>query len=228
MKSFFLTLHILSGSVALLSGLPAILSKKGGRMHLLSGKFYFPAMLFTGLSGLLISLIDHHNFLFPISVFCLYMIISGRIAVSYRRKTPSHTALVYYRIFSLSGLITGLYMLASGIQALVHDGMGIALILPIFGAITFGMAFMDFSKSRLPSFTSPHKLMTLHISRMGGSYIAACTAFFSVNIKFLPPLVIWLMPTVLGSVLISYAIFRYTKQQNKKTSRMLKENSVEV
>ncbi|MEO0581873.1 MAG: hypothetical protein AAF135_06610, partial [Bacteroidota bacterium] len=56
-----------------------------------------------------------------------------------------------------------------------------------------------------------------HISRMCGALIAAYTAFLVVNGEALglPPLVAWLFPSVVGSLIPSYWIRKY-KRQNKK------------
>ena len=43
-----------------------------------------------------------------------------------------------------------------------------------------------------------------HISRMGGSYIATVTAFLAVNNPpFIPGLVVWIAPGVIGGFIIA-------------------------
>jgi hypothetical protein len=46
--------------------------------------------------------------------------------------------------------------------------------------------------------------LLIHIQRMVGSYIAALTAFLVVNNTYLPPLMAWLMPTIIMTPLIFY------------------------
>jgi hypothetical protein len=46
----------------------------------------------------------------------------------------------------------------------------------------------------------------------GGGYIATVTAFSSVNFTFLPSVVSWLWPTVIGTPLIFLLVRRYRTQ----------------
>lgn len=52
-----------------------------------------------------------------------------------------------------------------------------------------------------------------HIGSMGGSYISAVTAFVVVNIQ-LPQYgwVLWILPTLIGSVMIARTILKYKIQ----------------
>jgi hypothetical protein len=50
-----------------------------------------------------------------------------------------------------------------------------------------------------------------HIGNMSGSYIASVTAFLVTAVKFLPPVVTWLGPTVIGVPLIIYTIRKYKR-----------------
>jgi hypothetical protein len=46
---------------------------------------------------------------------------------------------------------------------------------------------------------------------MGAGYVATWTAFVVTNIHFLPPVLVWLAPSVTGAVLIVGSIRRYSK-----------------
>ena len=61
-----------------------------------------------------------------------------------------------------------------------------------------------------------------HVSRMGGAYIATFTAFTVNNLNgILPGLLGWLLPTVIGTVLIKLTMRRLKgkKQKMKIASR---------
>jgi hypothetical protein len=51
-----------------------------------------------------------------------------------------------------------------------------------------------------------------HLQGFGAAYIAAVTAFVVVNINFLPPLLVWLSPTVVGAVIITTTTISYKKK----------------
>ena len=55
-----------------------------------------------------------------------------------------------------------------------------------------------------------------HISRMGGSYIATVTAFLVVNNPpYVPGLVAWIAPGVIGGFIISRVRISYHKKYKK-------------
>jgi hypothetical protein len=48
-----------------------------------------------------------------------------------------------------------------------------------------------------------------HIIGMFSAYIATFTAFAVTNLEFLPPVVLWLLPSVVGSLGISLTVRHY-------------------
>ena len=57
-----------------------------------------------------------------------------------------------------------------------------------------------------------------HIVSMGAGYIATWTAFVVTNIRFLPPVLVWLAPSIIGTIFIALSIRRYIKP--KKADKM--------
>lgn len=220
MQNVLLVLHILGGSLALISGIPAMLARKGSKLHSQSGLFYFSSMAFTGVSGLLLALLSFNLFLFPISIFTLYMVLSGRIMIRLRNKPAQTKPLIGLKYLAIPTLLTGVFMVGYGCYWLMQ-GQNMAIVLCVFGAITLGMSLGDLAAIHKKKWTEPVHYLRQHISRMGGSYIAATTAFFSVQIHFLPPVLVWLLPSLIGSLLISFAI-RRTFQNPVANSDFLK------
>ena len=61
--------------------------------------------------------------------------------------------------------------------------------------------------------------MYKHIGQMGGAYIATMTAFLVNNYRFfpfLPPIALWLLPTLFGTVLITIVLKKYKKLHSDK------------
>jgi hypothetical protein len=55
-----------------------------------------------------------------------------------------------------------------------------------------------------PTFQANDKSWLIkHISMIGGAYIATLTAFLVTNVNFSPAWVIWLAPTIIGSILLA-------------------------
>ena len=75
----FLIIHIAFGGMALVTGLLAILSKKGNRIHRGGGKIFVGSMVLTSVSAILLSFLNPNPFLMAIGFFSLYLTIAGWI-----------------------------------------------------------------------------------------------------------------------------------------------------
>ncbi len=117
----------------------------------------------------------------------------------------------------LDWIITGtsgtfiLILLGWGIWQMSH-GIGMGIVAVVFGVI--GSTFLIDDMRRF--FIAPKEKMHWwygHINSMGGSYIAAVTAFVVVNIQ-LPQhnWVLWVIPSVIGSMMIARTIRKYKIQ----------------
>ena len=82
----------------------------------------------------------------------------------------------------------------------------------ILGTLSFAMAFLGRSAARQPQ---PHRRFDLHVAGMGLSYVFMLTAFYVDNGKSLPlwkelpPIVLWLLPAVVGIPIIARALLRH-------------------
>ena len=81
------------------------------------------------------------------------------------------------------------------------------LVLLIFGIIQLVLA-----ASGLFQKADRKKNIPRHVARIGGAYIAAVTAFLVVNVTFLPGLVLWLSPTIIGTALVTWSISSWMKR----------------
>ena len=91
--------------------------------------------------------------------------------------------------------------------ALALSGNGLNIVLLVFGTLLLGFSSFDFFRKKLPA--NPY---ILHAGRIGGAYIAAVTAFLVVNFSFLPPLLVWLAPTLVGSAAIALSIRKLVRK----------------
>lgn len=185
--------HIIAGGTALLSGLAAIVTTKGNKVHRRAGVVYFYAMLLVALSAFVISIAKSNMFLLAISIFSFYLTWFGYRAIKNRQAK-----FVWYDwavvVFSAA---TALYMIYSR-----------NIILVAFGLILVMLA----SRNAQAQLSGEEKLkearrlrLLAHSGNMLGSYIATVTAFAVVNINFVKPgWIIWLLPTALGLPAILY------------------------
>jgi hypothetical protein len=205
--STFLIIHIIGGAIALLSGLLAIFAQKKRGLHSTGGLVYSVSMFVTAIAAIIVSVQKDLLFLLLVGLFSLYLVSSAwRSLYHFKARSPLNSALDY--IIILSGWITAAYMLYLGSRSLLKSNF-FGLVPTVFGLITLLLSIGYLKRLRKDS---PKKeWLRGHISGMGGAYIATLTAFLVVNIQIQPAWVLWLLPTVIGSVLISRAVTKYIR-----------------
>src|ERR1700756_5107839 len=83
-----LSIHILSGTVALLFAPLAMVTIKGGRWHRRWGKTYFWAMAGAALTAAVMCWLQSGLFLFLIAIFSFYLALTGYGVL--KRKKPGN------------------------------------------------------------------------------------------------------------------------------------------
>jgi uncharacterized membrane protein len=203
---FILALHILGGSVGLISGTIVLILKKGDKNHKAIGSIFFWAMNLAGLCSFVLAVMHPNNFLFVVGIFTLYMNLTARSYLKFKRKD----AVINFRdaIPTIGMVIAAFFFVIVGIKLISKDSFGWVLLSFAFISLRFVLADYKFFKGK--SKFSNQWLLS-HLQRMIGTYIASITAFLVVNINFKPAFVIWLAPTVLLVPLIIYWSRKYGK-----------------
>jgi uncharacterized membrane protein len=221
MKTFLtltLYVHIAAGFLALVTGLIPMFAKKGGKAHILWGKVYFWAMFVVALTALLrfqmqIGLI----FLSGIAIFSFYNTFTG-VRLIQRKESYKASSLDYFA--SILAMACAFMMLYFAWFAFQKGDTFFSVLFPIFGTFVFILAYEDLrvfmGKKMIDDEGKPVPIrywFQNHISRMGGSYIATVTAFLVVNNPpFIPGLVAWIAPGVIGGFIISRIRHSYRKK----------------
>ena len=192
-----LILHIIGGTIGLLSGLLNLILKKGDKRHKAIGTIFFYALMTAGFSSLVLSVMHPNHFMFIVGVFTLYMVSTGRRYIYLKIIGTEEKAKLFDFIITYTMMITGILFIALGILNLVKSNtFGIVFI--VFGIISLGFVRADLKNYKGKSVIKNYWL-TAHLQRMTGGFIAALTAFLVVNAKYFPhqiPLVLyWLLPT---------------------------------
>lgn len=198
-----LILHIISGSICLLTGTANMIARKGGGRHKTIGRIFVISMSITSLTALTIAIEKGLIFLLLTSGFSLYLTISGYLHI--RNKTGT----MPIKYVSYAMIAFGLFLLAFGVNMLVR-GNFFGLVSIVFSIIGLLMALTDLRFPANDYMTSKRR----HLQRMSGAYIASTTAFLVVNIKSagaLNGVVLWLLPTII----ITPFIVKWSRQQQK-------------
>jgi len=203
----FLVLHIIAGTLGLITGTINIIGKKGGKIHGIIGNIFLYSMLTVSVSAFFLSIIHPNYFLFIVGVFTLYLVSSAsrylhlKQLINLQKPKWIDWLLTYFMLaFGMA------FMLFGGYHLFHKNTFGVVFI--VFGSIGLKMVITDFRNFR-GKVTVANTWMMVHIQRMIGGYIAALTAFLVVNNQMLPGYLAWLLPTVIFAPLIYYYCSRY-------------------
>ena len=191
-----LSIHILAGSVALLSAASALLTEKGKKFHVLIGKAYFWSMVIIFLTAIPMSIITGNVFLFLVAIFSFYLAFSGMRFAKNRTGVPTRVDLIAVNIMLLSGI--GMWTLAI-IFFIDNDSQFITLI--VFGFLALFLGYGDFQTFKNQTAIGKERIAK-HLTNMMGGTIAVVTAVLVVNPPSNPEWVWWILPTVLITPII--------------------------
>ena len=191
-----LSIHILAGSVALVSAALALSSEKGKKFHILIGKAYFWSMAIIFLTALPLSTITSNVFLFLITIFSFYLAFSGMRFAKNRKGVPTRIDLIAVNFMLLSGV--GMWILAI-IFFIDNNSQYITLI--VFGFLALFLGYGDFQTFKNQTAIGKERIAK-HLTNMMGGTIAVVTAVLVVNPPSNPEWVWWILPTVLITPII--------------------------
>lgn len=204
-----LIIHILCGFTALVTGGIASFTKKGSKAHRLSGKWYFGAMTGVFITAIAVSILKSLAFLFMVGFFSYYFVVRGyrQLYLKGLGRTQKATTIDWFITFI--AMLFGLALIGWAI----YQQLNSLSFWPV--PLTFGIISAGFAAADIRLYVNGPKYkqhwMASHIVSMGAGYIATWTAFIVTNVKFLPPVIVWLLPGVIGAILISKSVRRYVK-----------------
>lgn len=196
----FIYIHALFGGIGLITGIGSILVKKGSSLHKKMGTLFSIGMLTSSIISMPIACLPNHknSFLFLIGLFTIYLVVSGNLALRFKTKKKAH----YKDILTSGGMmLCCLIMIILGINGAIHSSSTSVLYF-VFGGIGLFLTCKDFKFYKAIT-TKKNTWMVLHIGKMNGALIASVTAFFVAGLG-LDNLVIWMLPTVIGTMYIIY------------------------
>ena len=209
--TILLLIHIVSGSIGLITGTINLIRKKGDKSHKSIGLFFLYGMLINGISGILMTLIHSNPFLFIVGIFSIYMAATGQRYLALKGILKGDKAKSIDWFLSILMFVFGMGFLVYG-SLLLFSKNNFGVVLLVFGFISISMVYQDF-KNYQGKNSNKNFWLLVHIQRMLGSYIAATTAFIVVNNTILPGIVAWLLPTVI----ITPLIFKWSRKYKIET-----------
>ena len=216
-----LYLHIAVGSLALITGMVAILSAKGNKWHRTSGKIYALAMTGVFITGIIVAGFRFNKFLFLIAFLSCYTVFSGVRILKLKRLHKKQNPKWYDWFAGIVNGLANLVFVVLGIHLGLTKGFasGGALL-----SIGFGIGGLLLSYTNIkPFIVRPDKAYHWYLSHIGnmmGGYIATFTAFLSTIVSrtdFINPYLAFALPAVIGVPLLFFWLHRTEKKFNPKT-----------
>ena len=206
-----LVIHIAAGCVALLTAFVALVTAKGGTLHVRAGRVYAISMTLIFLTAIPLALFGASVFLLLIAVFSFYLVFAGWRFARNRSRRPQPIDWAAAAIMGLTGL--GMWAYA-GVLAASGGGNWITLL--VFGFIAVALAAADglfFNQGRGSGRRpAPHLRIQRHLTNMMAGTIATITAVMVVNVSMDPVWLPWLLPTIVITPLITWWNIKTARQ----------------
>ena len=211
-----LIIHVIAGSLALLSGLGAIVLRNKVKLHKPFGKFYFWCMTVVFVTALYISVYRKNHFLLFIGIFTYYSCLTAFRSLKLKKLHMGQKPMTIDWIIEALNGAANLGLVVLGIILLTQGEMQWTIITVSFGLIGLRSGLTNVKRLRGKVGMSNYWLLT-HIGGMLGSYIGAITAFLVNNNRWMgmPQVVAWLAPTIILVPFIFYEIGRHKKLGKK-------------
>lgn len=209
--------HILAGSLTLISGLVAMTSKKGQARHRLSGKIFFWSMALTTLLGLNAGIFKPALHIFiPIAIISFYQAATGYRILFIKTLNKGQQPQIVDWVLTIGMLLTASVFVILGAVNLNTD-LFFSIVLFAFSTIGLYCCGVDlYNYTRKPK--NKYYWLFIHIFRMSHGFIAGLTAFLVNNSKlfpFLPQVLLLIIPISVGQPIISWTIWNYHRKVNK-------------
>jgi hypothetical protein len=195
--------HVTAGSLALLLGLFAITSRKGGKLHIKSGRyflFFLSIVILTGLIGVFVFGIN--TFLLVITMLSGYVGFSGFRVLQFKDNAPRKLD-IGIALLTLASVIYFLYHFASiGMiwsPVIIYSTVGYLIMVIVY----------DFARYLIPRQKYKNLWLYEHIMKMISAFSAITSAFTGTVLPQYQPYSQFLPSTIGTIVAIGFMIYSY-------------------
>ena len=193
---YLLFIHIIAGSISLIAAAFAVLSSKGKKLHILSGRTCFWGMAIIFLTAIPVSIVSANIFLFLVAIFSFYLAYAGLRFARNRKGIANFFDWVAIGLMVLSGVI----MLFLATNYFMNSNSQY-ITLTVFGFIAISLGYADFKSYRNKSAIGKQRIAR-HLTNMLAGTIAVITAVLVTNINIEPVFILWILPTIIITPII--------------------------
>ena len=209
--------HIVTGTVVLIMGIVALVSRKGGHWHRHCGTVYVYFMSLVCLSAVVVAIEEDEPFLLYLAIFVFHLAFSGRRSVARKRpdQWPRATWPDWLVVSMSTAATVGLV-----VQARTAMRPDIRMISGYFAALNgFIVAADVYEFLYVPPLPRPWWFM--HMMKMVGSFIGAITAVVVVQVSGLPFLVRYIgPPLILVPLLVVWMAYYFVRFRRASAPRL--------
>lgn len=213
-----LYVHIFVGGAALISGLAAISSKKGRRLHRKAGRMYFWAMTAVFITGIIVAGFRFNRFLFLIAFLSYYSVFAGVRILKLKNLHKGQSPKWYDWTAGIVNALANVIFMALGLYYYFNSGNVAGSLLSIgFGVGGFLISCVNLKPFVVRPNKAYHWYMA-HIGNMMGGYIATVTAFISTMVTrfdVMNPFIAFALPSLIGVPLLIFWQKRMEKSFQK-------------
>lgn len=174
--------HIVAGSLALIAGMIALLSRKGGVWHRQAGLAFAIAMLVMTSTGAVMAMLKFERISIIAGVLTFYLVATGVLAV----RKPVEQSRGTLTVFMIVALLVGLFGYAVGFDVRADPKTaGWAPMFFVFASIALLSAAFDARLLRRGALHGAQRL-SRHLGRMGLALTIANLSFFLGQAKHIP------------------------------------------
>jgi uncharacterized membrane protein len=184
-------LHILGGTVALAAGMLALVSRKGSRLHIRSGRVFIYAYILIVITAVLgIVVFEFRSFLAVATIASAYDVFAGYRALRLRGRRPQAEDIL---ASALAFVAPGVFLFAIHV---LHKPWSPALTWSVLGGI-LALSIYDLARLWLPLHWLQRAWLHEHLYKMIAAYIAITATAGATIFPHLQP---WsaLIPVILG------------------------------
>jgi drug/metabolite transporter superfamily protein YnfA len=173
-----LTIHIIAGSLGILSGFAAMFLAKGSPRHRLAGNFYTLSMIVMCVSAFIVAVfIRPQNLNVLAALLTLYLVTSSWLTI---RRRPDQPGRLEYATMALGGLAVLLALVFA-----VRDKGAVVGFYLVFGSIAALSVASDLRYVFRRAITHTQRLVR-HLWRMGFTLFIATASLFLGQAKHMP------------------------------------------
>jgi uncharacterized membrane protein len=185
--------HALAGGVGLLSGVGALIARKGSTPHRIAGNTFVAAMLTTGVTAIYLGVTRDQSGNAVGGLLVIYMLATAWVAAK-RRDNQSGVFEVAAFVVAAAGAVGAFWFTLQATAA------GTALLGGIPGFIMSGVAAMTAAldlRVILRRGLAGKQRIARHLWRMHLGFFAAAGSFFPGQLQFFPDYIQQIRPTIL-------------------------------